>query len=696
MARAADLEEARGALPGLAARPVDDPQARRWVHALLVEGTPDDWAALARAGAHDHVAAALPGAIGPDEPLARAALGVLARGFFAPRPGRLGLDLARARGALVGGEGLPALSSGALDEDRPEGPWAHPVFGPLQPFHAAARTGRVVPAPPARGALPGTWRWGHVQLSRPVLHPVACHRWALALGWRPEVAAALLDGEVYLEVDGSPALWPWYREQDAALRASAASRGAALGVPLPPRFLDEPYESAWYLRRAGLAALMQAVRAAGLADLEAATIDVVPAPPLRERPPIREVGGVVPGRVSQALSRLVEYATLAARGEAPEVDQALRRALTVVVAELGGEVSPPAREREVPILSGAPPRPAHLATASAPDRFSTLLGVWAAEGGLVLAYPRLLVALTGEGRVRGTWTYHGELRFAGGRAALVEGEAGWHALDLATGTWLSGPARADTWFGGPLWAARDDETPGYGDRSWALARRSPDARYLWYAGEERPIVRLEDGSVVSEPAPFGEDEGEEPRGRPLIGPRALAEPDARVYVIDGARFTVLRATEHAVAGAGPPAFALGPRGFRALRRGQLLEGARRVARIGAPAHTGAFTPEGQTLWALGPSHLHRISWEEQPRHVGSLSLARLAGLFRVDPAGALQAAERAALLDHFGDVAGVAAASVEALVAASGASPEALARAREACAAAPAVVLSAIAREEAR
>lgn len=214
------------------------------------------------------------------------------------------------------------------------------------------------------------WGWGGddaapaaIELPRARPHPAALTLLARAAGVQPAVLGALVAGEVWVDDAGAPALWPCYPEEDAQWRPAAEVEARRLGVDLPARHLDEPFDPAWYLARTGPDALGRWLAGRGV-DAGGIEVRTIVAPPRRRLRPVRHEGGWRgPSVVAQALSRLAW---------GPIVDEVdLDRRLRQVCAGLGGEVVEP------------PPSPAWEDLSLAPGD-GRLDGLRAEPGGVVV------------------------------------------------------------------------------------------------------------------------------------------------------------------------------------------------------------------------------------------------------------------------------------------------------------------------
>lgn len=240
----------------------------------------------------------------------------------------------------------------------------------LDELRAAGAEAEAADWPDAREA----WTWDGDRRARAVVrlpltrpHPAAAVAWGRARGWAPGVVAAVLAEAAWIDDAGRAVRWPWYREQDAAERPGALA--AVDGLALPPRFLDEPHDPAWYFARSG---------AAALPDLP--VVSVLPLPPRARFRPVRHEGGWRgPSALEQQVQRLVHgWVT----------DEAhLDRVLRAVCAGFGGAAAPE-----------PPSAPAPLARDAWPDGDGRLEGLRThPEGVEVTSGPRSVV-WTADGR----------------------------------------------------------------------------------------------------------------------------------------------------------------------------------------------------------------------------------------------------------------------------------------------------------
>ena len=634
------LKEARSALAERA------PLTPRQIEHLLVRGRREDWEALARQGYYDEVAALLsqphpPGALTRESPLARGGVSVLVCGFFWPRRSRVVTDTARAQAALVGGAGLPALSSGAVSVSWGDGdvrPRSGEVFG-------------------WEGSDEARWRHGHLRLVAPLMHPLVGAAIAEALGWSQRALAGVLEGELYVDEAGRPRLLPWYAEEDAAARPKATARAAELGVALPERHLDEPWEGSWYVARSGARALLAQVgRLWPEEDPEGALVRVIPVVPMAQRPMVTMEGGhAMPGEMDRmleaawSLNRHMFYHVDAAPEAAPDprLSGHLQTALARIVQAGGGDLGGWSDRRPHPALAtelaGAPEPPDEAGDAASRR---TLTGLWCVEGGsLLLAFARRLVWVDAEGQVLGSWPWEGSVVHVSAHpAVLVETYCAWHVLELESGRWLSGVTLGELVARGVLEEHVFPDTrlsnfeSQYDDSNrWIVGVRSPDHRHLFQATSEMigGVYRRAGYIHVAEAGDLGpmtwrgaEDE-EEPA--PLLGAALLARlaersPNARQIVLDGVTFRLERGVGLGVSRESTIAFALRDDRWRVWLDDQVYDGDRLIARLGWVMALGAFSRDGGQLVVADNSHLHRIALDPEPRVLGHIELAPLGAL----------------------------------------------------------------------
>jgi hypothetical protein len=452
---------------------------------------------------------------------------------------------------------------------------------------------------------PGEW----LDLPEPLLRPGAVHTVSSTAGVSAAALEALIDGEVYVDctADGLRLLlWPWYREQDEELRAAAAERAEAIGVELPP-FLDEPFESAFYLQHTGADTFRRIATDLGFArdDLEMRRVPMFDA---SDYDRVTFEGGLdAPHPVVQRADTLrenvrdLDWVSGAYR---PLARRRIRDALRAYADALAGRERP---DRQVRFALEGPPE------FDTGEHGEMKIGrCWAVDGGVLLEAGGVVVRL-GEGEVTGVWRCT-DVVFAAGHIVLSQW-SGLHALDLATGTWLDDELNVRDAFGGPLAAPNFAADIQYADAPavGGDAFFTPDAAYEWYPDGDM-IVRLEDGVCVSDDSEFGypyepDYDADTPA---LLGPHDLALPGTRHTTIDGVHFTHRPARDYRVADG--PGFALVLRDdrWRAFVDGSLFDGGRVVARVGVPTHHAAFTPDGSRLYVVGDTHLLEIDWRDDP------------------------------------------------------------------------------------
>lgn len=629
------------------------------VRGILLEGDPSQWLSLAREGRFDAVAELLLEQPAPerDDPLTRAAAFVLAAGFIYPRTASaeaLALDLARAQAVLVGGplgdREWPALSSGVVSSAEagepsypyPSGPLATAIVGDLQPFIDATRRGLTQPS----GEPPGLWRLGHVTLAEPLVHPASAATIANARGWTPAAAQAVLDGEAYVEVDGSARLFPWYAEEDEETRPPAQARADRLGLALAPRFLDEPFESAWYVARTGPDAVGEATR-----------VDLVPLFPMSLRPLALGPGGALSvGRITQDYELLL--AALAPLEWAPPSARGLLRSEAAAVLRLLLAHLAPQRYRP-PVLGGA-----SADLLEAPPTEDAALKVrqltWAGPHKLALACPGrlLLVGLDGEAETR---ELAGLVEHATDTLLVCQTEQGRHVLELATGSWLVDRSLAGLEGEGALPCPFDPPPllrPGLeADATYGMTF-SPDRRFFLPMDGQMGIGLYRTSDVLRlvgergiEPAIHDEEDDalEGPDAAPAAEPTLLGEGTmarlrqtssvSRAVVLDGVTFTLRRPIALRAAAPRDTPFSVALRSdgrfWMAHDRGLYRLGSptRRAARFDAPVIDLAFAPGGDLLAVLTAGHVHLIEVGAAPRVRAHLALEGLATLFDGETTG---------------------------------------------------------------
>lgn len=459
---------------------------------------------------------------------------------------------------------------------------ARRFFAPpdLVALHAAVREAEARGGPPASEAW-GGWAgdptgWSRIELPVARPHPAAFSGWADAVRVPPEALQALVAEAVWVDDDGRFRLWPWYPEEEATERPLAAADAARLGVALPPRHLDAPYDPAWYFARSGLPSLGRVLAARGI-DLGAGMVRVVPVPPLREFHEVRYPGG---GRELPATAQAL-HALLARASDDPE---GLDGLLSRVCRAFGASVVEPPPERlelEIP-PSGAAEGDGRVDSVSAVDT-GAVLGrgeTWSLVGPDGQTSPRRV----------------GTVGFAARSGVFVSFPAGGSGVwDLVRDRWCEGDWRAHA-------ALFGVEAPPFPLSAWnGIPVRSACGLY----DDEAPVVRLADGVAV----------GRLPRGRaarrpPLLDVDAL-QPGATV--LSGIRFAVRRTPALVVPGRRSFAFTLaGARGPRTERwhwcTGDGIGiGPRTVARLGVDVHHAAWDATGDHLWVVTAAHLVRVA-----------------------------------------------------------------------------------------
>lgn len=452
--------------------------------------------------------------------------------------------------------------------------------------------------------------WTLLDLPVPRLHPRAPELFAAAAGVPVSALRAVLERVAYIADDGAVRLWPWYPEEDAEERPRATVSAARLGVALPGELLDEPYEPAYYLRRAGMAAVRAWLAARGI-DADRALIARVVLPTTKSYPAHRHEGGLLAqSRVVQAggaVSRAVDlFAYVSERTMGyweAQIDAALVRLCAAVdgVVEERGVMT---EKITAPIFAGEGPR--------AVGRVCGLFGL--ADGALLICDGAFVVVDRAGAFVR-AWPLAQGSRFARGDVVVINQGA---VLDLAAGEFLAEGGEL-----APVLArvglAQVPGTAGHDERT--SPELSACGRYLLDVDESPYIVRLADRVVVAEGRELERVLDPEARGRklaPLVEPAAV-EVTAPT-ILDGVRFFV---------GSGPAAardgrslaFALAGDAWRFLVGDGIWERGRRIARLGVTIVGGAFRDDGAELWALAPDHWIRVDLAGEPRIAGIFPLA---------------------------------------------------------------------------
>lgn len=425
-------------------------------------------------------------------------------------------------------------------------------------------------------------------LPEPRPHPGAVRLWAEATGDRLDALEAVLAEEAWIDDDGQVYLWPWYPEEDADERLSAAIRAESLGVGLPPRHLDAPFDPSHYFARSGPDAVRRRVAARGV-DPDAGSVRRIVVLPRAQRR--FEGGGRAPDPVSQASGRLARWTRLAefagpeaARWLSDRIDADLRR----LAASLVGDPWPV-----------APPDAVRLATPSPDARPAggRLCGLAVVDGGAVVVLEHGgWLHLDNDGAVVGRWP--GRVVFAARGGVLVELDGELAVRDLAACGWRSG------WLADAVDALGIDRVPtpvDVDDRS--TPEISACGRYALDADEGATVVRLSDQLVVDEA--LSGFWGVTTRKKPLFDPERVS--DGVVTELGGVRFTVSRGNGRVAPGRGW-ALALGADDRWWWSMGEILATrGKAVARVGVPVLHAAFAADASAWWALTASHLVTVA-----------------------------------------------------------------------------------------
>ena len=413
--------------------------------------------------------------------------------------------------------------------------------------------------------------WAWIPLPEPILHPYALVDWASALSVRPEALRALLQGELAVDIDDALIVWPWYPEQDDGLHRRALAFANHLGVNMPRRFLDAPYESAFYLQRTGEPALMRWVQARGI-DPSPCLVRLLPVPPAAERPSHVGPGGCqTPHPLTVTAGRWVNNPACGLPREA--------------MLDLFGLREP---RRNLGHTPSATMRPAQ-----APPEQPTVVTLVGLSEGALLKLPDALHHVDGERLVQRFEGVYGTIECTIEPLVFLLFEGERYVFDLERGTLRSEPIEHLLAEVLALDAVVPDEQHGPG-------LLDPTGRFLWNEGglfrtATSACVALADDVPWRSPVPNPP--------APLLG--LPAHPTHQVRV------------EH-----GASAFVLASQGWRAVENGLLLEGP-------CPRNTvdgvvqAAFAPHGQTLWLIATGALHQIQWRDRPKLTSSVSLRTL-------------------------------------------------------------------------
>ncbi len=445
--------------------------------------------------------------------------------------------------------------------------------------------------------------WSVLALPEPRIHPRAPALFASAAGVAPSAIAAVLDGRAFIDDDRELRLWPWYPEEDAEARPLAKEQAEALGLALPREYLDEPYEPAHYLARSGQDAIERWLRARGI-DATSTRIDRVPIPPRRMFPEERFEGGMsARSRVMQAVNavayttRLFQYAGENAEHRAyltPRLDKNLARLFAQITGDDGTVSAPSERPWTVP--------PYYPEEAAPIGRVSE---VFAVRDGALLATDGALILMDRAGTVVASWRRPFGAVFAREDLAILGGDT---VLDLSTHEFVV--AELDPLLARMGLAAAPD-TSEHAERTAPVL--SACGRYVLDVDESPYIVRMSDGVTVAEGGLLEKSITPPAKhGTGLVAPGDVAVGESTI--LDGVRF-VVRSGESPVRDDRSLAFALAGARWRILAGSVVREGGRVIARLGISILTGAFSPDGAELWALGSDHAIHVVFEPVPRIV---------------------------------------------------------------------------------
>jgi len=689
----------------------DSPGVLKHIRELLLFGTPSDWRQLARRGLYDLVAEIFKSSKdrvdSPDEPLTRAVSYVLALGFYFPRAEAFLLDLQRSQDILVGQNGFPAVSSGEIKstyQHNPDSPLSYEIWGDLRPLFKAALEGEETIA--FDESLPAFWRLGHLELIVPTLHPGALSSLSESLGFSKSALQAVLTGDAFLDKAGKPRLFPWYREEDEGYHKEAEKLAKELKVGLPEDFLDEPFESSWYLAKTGPEALNRLLvsRHSPWKSLDEAMVRVVPMLPPGDRLPQRMEGGQVRSghkthayEILAGLNQHLSYWVGYSEGTTlrPEQLAPLQQALSDVLEIFGPEedlsgISRPHRHCEH-ILQGSPlkseldPYLRH----QEPQAYMKLKALFfVGKDEMLLCFPALLVHMSTDGKVLGSYGSRGDvLHVTCSKLVLLSHMDKPHILDLTKGSWLDGVTVQSLIDKGVLEAHLfPDEPPqsfedtGDDSHSWLWGIYSSDYRYLLQCSSERfgGVYRRVDGLQVADAHRFLEpleaenyDEYDEDEG--YYDEEQESKEDPSLYLlteeevsrlprsdssfsttIGGITFTLLAGESITVDKRDTIAFALSDDKWLVQNAYGIWKGDACLARFASSMYLGAFSRDGDQLLLAGPEHIHLLQLDPVLSMQKHLSLGNLSLFFAGCLDALLSPSQRALLLATFGSVAGIA------------------------------------------
>jgi len=553
---------------------------------LVSACTPEAWRALT----HSHSPGEIE-ALAQDPTWHNQALGALSWSYFFPRAEHLAADLAAARAALA-----------ALPEDE---------------------TAESAPPTGAPAAL---------VLPFPLTAPAGLAALGVPRGRSPDVIAALLAQDIYIEADDTPRLFPSYREQDEEQRPLALAASERLGVALPDRFLDEPYECRWYLDRSGDAALHLSAD-----DRAALVTDRVPMWPDgatgATASPVADVAveAICYRRLREYCRRLRDEQRYQG-GDADWLSRA-RKGLSHLLDDYARAVMS-GGDRAILLVDEELLRPLE-APAWDPDYTSRELEElrFVDERSLLLVLASWLVHVDLEGAVLGVYPNQTTLNHVTpGGLALTQCPYGhWHVLDLNAGEWRTGVTLAALFEAGELgacptpslaWPHGESNDPDEWDRS-KYVYYTPDHRYYAAAFRHRaPGLfrtadhRLEDdetfGQLYHHDLPPSAD-------APLL---LRDQPDGTPpTVIRGVRFTqrAPQDTNWVQEKANTAVARCGER-WRFYTQGRVYEEGRALLRFGVPVFAGAFDRVGERLVIAGRRALHIASLGTAPALLKTLPL----------------------------------------------------------------------------
>jgi len=541
---------------------------------LIAACTPEVWTTLIRSGRLAEIEA-----LAEDPQWHTQALAAAAWCFFFPRPAHLAADLASARAALT-----------VLDDadEQEEGP-------------GALRLPFPVTSPAALAALGATW------------------------GWDAAAIKALLAEEAYQAPDGSLRLFPWYREQDDEQRPLALADAERLGIPLPDRFLDEPYESRWYLDRSGAALLKEAL--GDTAGLAVARVPAWPTPVDSDA----EVASVCYQRLRER-SRRVRYEMTYRRDDEGWL-AACRKSIARLLddytrAVVSGGDRAVLRDDEDFRRPLEPPR----WDSDYQDRTLSDLRLLT-DDTLLLELGCWLVRVDLTGAVLGVFPNQTSLHHVSASNLVLTSCAygDWHVLDLDRGAWLEGVTldallEDDALDAGlvPMmaWPQGESCDPDELDRSKYVYFTPDHKHYIaWFRHRGAGLLRAADHRRVTSNERIDRLFEHPPGGGEVP---ALLEPDAATatsVVIRGVRFTQRdRAESGWVSEKANSAVVRRGTSWRIYTSGVVYDDGRPVLRFGVPVFAAAFDRSGERLAVVGRRAVHIVRLDPEPALVKSLPL----------------------------------------------------------------------------